>query len=318
MNLSEWNKWDIYIVANLVIWWFFPIISKILVTEIHYIFALWLSAFFASLYFLFMGIIKKEWKYFIKSPDWKYLIMHSIINGIIFYGLIFYGLQYTSAINGSVFWLTEIFFSYLFFWFIFTKQKSKLHEIIWTLLIVIWTLFIIFPWKINVNIWDLMIILAMAIVPFWNQCTKLAARTFSSNFIMLIRSWVTALFLISVGVYFFVTPDYATIQGLLFELIVSWVLIFWLSKQFLVEWMKRISIPRASSFIPLYPLLTIFYAIWFYGIYPDVSNLTWLIPMIIGTIFLFNQKIFNKVFWLKPWFFTNINDIITEKLRRLK
>ena len=296
MHINESNKWDIFIIANLIIWWFFPIISKLLVNEINYIFALWLSAFFASFYFLFLGIIKKEWKYLKPNPDWKYLIIHSLINGIIFYGLIFYGLQYTNAINGSIFWLTEIFFSYLFFWFIFTKHKSKLHEIIGTLLIVLWTIYIIFPWEININKWDIMIILAMAIVPFWNQCTKLATRTFSSNFIMLIRSIVTTIFLLSVWVYFYSFPEYSQIEWILFELIISWVLIFGLSKQLLVEWMKRISIPRASSFIPLYPLLTIIYWMLFFNIYPDYSSLLGLIPMVIWVVFLFNQKIFNKIY----------------------
>jgi len=311
MILSESRKWDIFIIANLIIWWFFPIISKILVTQMNYIFALWISALFASIYFFIVFFLKKEWKYFSKHKDWKYLLIHSLINWIIFYSLIFYWLQHTTAINGSIFGLTEIFFSYLFFWFIFTKDTSKLHEIIWTILIVIWTIYIIFPWNIQVNLWDLMIIIAMAIVPFWNQCTKLAARTFSSNFIMLIRSIITSIFLISVWFIFFQAPELETIKSLYLELIISWVLIFGLSKQLLVEWMKRLSVPRASSFLPLYPILTIFYGMIFYSIYPDFSQFTWLIPMIIWVIFLFNQKIFNKVFFIENknilkkiiWFF---------------
>ena len=152
------------IILSLIIWWLFPIITKNLVTQMNFIFALWFSALFAALYFLIIWIFKKEWKYFRKNDNWKYLLIHALINWIIFYILIFYWLQYTSAINWSIFWLTEIFFSYLFFGFIFTDNKSKFNEIAWTFLIVLWALYIIYPWELIINKWDIFIILSMLII----------------------------------------------------------------------------------------------------------------------------------------------------------
>jgi hypothetical protein len=46
----------------------------------NYVFALGISAFFAAIYFLIIGIIKKEWKYFKNNENWKYLLIHSLIN----------------------------------------------------------------------------------------------------------------------------------------------------------------------------------------------------------------------------------------------
>jgi drug/metabolite transporter (DMT)-like permease len=222
-----------------------------------------------------------------------------LINWIIYYLLVFYWLQYTNAINGSIFWLTEIFFSYLFFGFIFTDNKSKLNEIVWTLFIVLWALYVIFPWELSINKWDIFIILAMLIVPFGNQCTKLSVRTFSANFIMFIRSIVTCIFLLTIWVIYFQIPDMTIIKNNILELVISWILIFWLSKTLWVSAMKYVTVPKASSFLPLYPVLTILYWVLFYAVKPEFNQLIWLIPMIIGVFILFNSKIFNCVTLLK-------------------
>lgn len=292
-------KWESMIILSLIIWWLFPIITKDLVMQMNYIFALGISALFAAIYFLVICVIKKEWKYFSENTNWKFLLIHSLINWIIFYLLIFYWLQHTSAINWSIFWLTEIFFSYLFFGFIFTDKKSKLHEVIWTLLIVLWAFYIIYPWELSINKWDIFIILAMLIVPFWNQCTKLSVRTFSANFIMFIRSVVTSIFLLTIWLIFFEIPEFNIVKTNILQLLISWVLIFWFSKTLWVSAMKYVTVPKASSFLPLYPVLTILYWVAFYSVKPELNQLIWLIPMIIWVFVLFNTKIFNWVTLLK-------------------
>jgi drug/metabolite transporter (DMT)-like permease len=288
-------KWEFMIILSLIIWWLFPIITKNLVTQMNFIFALWFSALFAALYFLIIWIFKKEWKYFRKNDNWKYLLIHALINWIIFYILIFYWLQYTSAINWSIFWLTEIFFSYLFFGFIFTDNKSKFNEIAWTFLIVLWALYIIYPWELIINKWDIFIILSMLIIPFGNQCTKLSVRTFSPNFVMLIRSIITSIFLLFVGSIYYEFPNYQIINDNLIELIISWILIFWISKTLWVSAMKYVTVPKASSFLPLYPVLTIGYWILFYNTIPNLNQLIWLLPMVIWVFILFNTSIFNNI-----------------------
>jgi drug/metabolite transporter (DMT)-like permease len=59
--------------------------------------------------------------------------------------------------------------------------------------------------------------------------------------------------------------------------------------------MKYVTVPRASSFLPLYPIFTISYGAIFYNTYPDLNQLIWLLPMILWVIIMFRYNIITKI-----------------------
>ena len=288
-------KWDLLIISSLLIWWFFPIIAKVIYNDLNFLYTLAFITFFSIFFFLFWLFKNKEWKYFKKNKQWLNLIIWIFILWVVFYSILFYGISKTSAINSSIFWLSEVLFSYLLFWIIFTKKKSSPNEILWTIMILIWWLVALSQWNIETNIWDFYIILACLFAPIWHFFTRKTIDYFSTNFIMLLRSIISVIFLFIISYIFYPAPSFENISNTIHLLLFSWIILFWLSKLFRINSYKYIWVSRASSFLPLYPIFTIIYSIIFIWVYPSINQALSLIPIWIWILVFYNKINLKKI-----------------------
>ncbi len=292
-------SWDILIIVSLVMWGFFPIVTKSAMEVLPVILVVALTTFFSFFYYLFFFIKNKEWKYFRVKEWWKDIILYSFSLWVIFYGLTFYWVSQTSSINASIFGLSEIFFSYLIFGILFWKEKSSLHEIFWAMIMLIWGLIVLFPWwELVVNRWDIIIMWAVIFAILWNQWSKNALKYFSSNFILVIRTLLATSFLF--GFHYFTGGefDWEKIASVLPLLILSGIFVFAIHTDLWTRAYKYITVPRASSFLVLYPVFTMIYMAMFYNTFPEYSQILGLIPIIIWVVFFYNEKLFKKLIWV--------------------
>ena len=290
------HKWEILWISGVMLWGLFPIVTIFTYSYISIIYSLAISSFFSILFFLVFFIKNKEWRYFKIKKWWSYLLWSSILNGIIFYLIMFYWLQYTDAINASILWLWEILFAYLFFWILFAAKKSTPNEIVWSIFMIIGTLVVLFPGKINIHYWDIFIILGTMVAPIWNDLARKTIHIFSTNFLMLIRSFLATIFLFIYWYFYSELPPQENLIIVLPYLIFSWVFLFWLSKILFLGALKHISLPRLSSFIVLYPLSTIIYSIILFMKYPTLAQSFGLFQMIIWVLIFFRRIDIEKLF----------------------
>jgi drug/metabolite transporter (DMT)-like permease len=282
-------KWEVLWISSMALWWLFPIITIFTYNYIGFIYSLAFSSLFSIIFFLIFFVKNKEWKYFQIKKWWSSLFSSAILIGIVFYFLIFYWLQYTDAINESLLWLSQVLFSYLLFWLFFTEKKSTFNEIIGSSLLVIWTIIILFPWKINIHYGDIFIIIANFVAPIWNNFARKAIKIFSTNFLMLIRSILATIFLFIYWYFYADFPEISNLYKVLPYLIFSWIFLFGTSKIFFIEGLKYISLPRLSSFIALYPIFTILYSIILFWNFPRTEQVLGLLPMWIWILIFFNR-----------------------------
>lgn len=285
-------KWELFVILSLALFWLFPIVTIFTYNYIWYALSLAYSSFFSFLFFLILFFKNSDYKYFFIKEGWFYLLATSFINGVLFYLLIFYGLQFTTANNSSILWLTEVFFSFLLFWLIFWSDKAKIMEIIGTLFILIWVFVVIFPWTLSLKIWDLFIILSTFFAPIWNYFSKKSIQIFSSRFLMLFRSFVATVFLFF---YVYVNGEIYTDKSSIFYalpyLLFNWIVLFWISKILWLEWLKILSVHRATIFVGLLPIFTIIYNIILFQLFPNIYQIFWLIPIILWIYFIFRDKL---------------------------
>lgn len=287
-------KGDFLIIVSLIMWWFFPIVTKNAMEVLPVILVVACTTFFSLFYYGFFFIKNKEWKHFTVKKWWKDLFLYTFFLGIVFYLITFYWISQTSSINASIFGLSEIFFSYLIFWILFGKEKSTSHEIWGALCMWIGWLIVLFPWEINVNSWDLIIMFWVIFAVLWNQYSKNALHYFSLYFILTLRAIISTSFLFWVYFLWDWVLEVDKIGQVLPELLIGGILVFALHTDLWTRAYKYISVPRASSFLVLYPLFTMFYMAVFFKTFPEISQLLGLIPIIIWVIFLYNKKIFIK------------------------
>ncbi len=290
-NLIQKFKWEFLTISSLALWWLSPIITKYTYGYIDFRLSLAFSSFFAFLYFLVLFIKNKDYIYFKQREWWKDSLIALTLNGIVFYYILFYWLQFTSSTNASIFWLMEIFFSFLLFGVLLWKWRIKKYETIWAILMGLWALIVLFPWTLKFNYWDIFIIIACFFAPIGNFYAKKAIIHFPSRFLMLVRSLAASIFLFLyvylIGQFNLVYSDF---MHVLPYLIFSGVVLFWFSKILWIDAYKYIWVPRASIFLTLYPIFTILYNIIFFFRFPTFFQVFWLLPLIIGIYFIFLKE----------------------------
>ena len=292
-------KWEILWISSLALWWFFPIVTIFTYEYLSFIYTLAFVTLFSMLFFLFFFIKNKEWEQFRVKEWWKYIIYSALLNWALFYIIMYYWLTFTNSTNASILSLSEIFFSYLFITVLFQDHKIVKHEIIWWLLMIIWIIIVLFQWSFTINYWDLFIIIATMIAPFGNQYARMGHKFFSTNFMLLIRSFVSTIILFIIAYYTSQISSFTDLKDSLIFLLFSWVILMGLSKYLWVESLKYCSVPKLASFFPLYPAFTVIYNIILFWIFPTFYQMLGFIPITLWIFIFFNMISLKKIKILK-------------------
>lgn len=285
MNLTETRKGELYILSEVTLWAFFPIVSILTYSSLTPLYSYGLGISIASILFAILVTIKKDWVYFKRKEAIKYSLGSALIIGIGYYLLVFFGFQLTTAGNASIVMLMEILFSYMIF-NMFMKEKHKKSHIFGVTLMMIGAVIILFPGEIKLNLGDLLILVATMIVPFANHLQQKARKLVSTEFHLFIRTASTSIVILIIALIFDTPPTKEVLQNSLIFLLINGIFLLGISKIFWIEAIHRMPVSKAISFSTISPAITLTFAYFILGEMPTIWQILGFIPIALGALFI--------------------------------
>ena len=288
MKLSKQQTGNLFILSSGVLWGIFPVITILSYNSLSPLISLVLSSFFAGIFFAGMVTINKRWHEVLHKAALKNILLVTFFIGILYYLFTFMGLQFTSAGNASIVAMTEVFFSFLFF-HVLRREHLPKTQIIGAGLMIVGAMIILAPNFTHFQLGDLLILLGGAIAPFGNFYAQKARKQVSSETIMMIRSFLSAIAILLIALAIKTPLSLPSIQQSLGFLLINGLLLLGLSKVFWMEGIHRIPVTTANALNCMIPLITLFVAWLVLHQSPTPWQLFSLIPISAGVYFI-NKK----------------------------
>ncbi|MDO8489165.1 MAG: DMT family transporter, partial [Candidatus Omnitrophota bacterium] len=240
---------------------------------------------FAAISFAIVLTVRKKWLELKNTVALKDILITTLLLGIFYYLLTFFALRSTSAGNVSIIALTEILSSYLFFQVWRKDYMSAWHKI-GAVFMVIGAFIVLYPSMGNFTGGEFLILIAAIIAPIGNLFAQRARKRVSSESILFIRSFITAIFgfilvFLSKSVF-----SYTDIKSSLVLILINGLLLLGLSKIFWIEGIHRISVTKANALSSISPLFTLLFAWILLQNPPSVGQVLAFIPMFLGVMLL--------------------------------
>jgi drug/metabolite transporter (DMT)-like permease len=268
---------------------FFPIISFYVVQDIGTLRLLALSSFVAFLWCLIIFFIKKL---YIQYKDKKILISTLLSAFFMWIWMILYLLwiKYSSPSIAAILLLLQSFFAFIIF-NLFWKEDYHLKQIIWAILMFIWWIVILYEWDSFIHMWTFVMLIAGIIFSFWNFYTKKASLVWASPFFLLINRNFLMFFLAGVLAYVFVPIwDFEVIKQNFLWIFLIWFFILFIAKSLWVVALSRLDSFVAISSFPIIPVFVFILSFVIFDEIPDIQELLWFIPIVIGALLLVKKK----------------------------
>ncbi|OIO54133.1 hypothetical protein AUJ46_03880 [Candidatus Peregrinibacteria bacterium CG1_02_54_53] len=287
MVLHSSRAGEVNILLSAVLWSMFPVITILSFGSVPPLFSAGISTLFAGVFFAGLLTAKKEWPLLLKFEAWKDIMLTTAFIGIAFYGFMFLGLKHTSAGNGAILSLMEVFFSFFILGILLRHEPLLPRTVIGGACMVLGALLVLIPkgaggWQQG----DLLIIIATAFAPIGNRFAQRARKVVTTNVIMFLRSIISGVFLLILANWFESIPTHADIVGALGFLIINGVLLLGLSKILWIEGIHRIPITKAISIESITPLLTLLVAWLVLYEAPSVLQISAIVPIGVGMVLL--------------------------------
>ncbi len=273
-----------------MLWSTFPVITVLTVSVISPLYGAAIGTGLSAIFFACVLTLRHGWLSPKSRTVWTDILLATFFIGIVFYGLIFVAYKYTSAGNGAVMGLMEVFFTFVIVNLLVKHERFIPKHAFGALLMVIGALFILIPkWNGTVNIGDLLIILATISAPVGNIFAQRARKQVSAEMLMFVRSVIGGLFLFILASLLESAPKPSV-------LISSWLLLFCngflllgLSKILWMEAIHRLPIAKTVSMSAIELPLTLLFAWILLDQSPTFQQMAATIP-IIGGMFLLLRK----------------------------
>lgn len=285
MTKDTETQGELFIFGEALLWGLFPIITLLSYGNLSPLVSLGGSTLFAATFFAITISIQHRWHEFAQKRIYTDLFMVTFITGIIFYLLTFVGLQYTTPGNVSIIELTEVFFSYLLF-HVWQKAYIPKEHVVGALCMVVGAIIVLYPNVHSFQLGDLLILIAAFVAPFGNHFQRRARKSVSSQTIMLFRSIVSGLCILSLAIILRAPFSMIDIEKSLAFLAINGVLVLGVSKILWIEGIHRISVVKANSLAALAPLITLFTAWTVFHTPPTLWQILAFIPMFVGILLL--------------------------------
>jgi len=292
-HLSKNAQGEVYIFSKVILWAWFPIVTIFTLRSLSPIFSLAIGSLLAAAFFAVLLSVKGEWKQIYIRSAWKHMILATLFIGILLYGLLFYALQHTTAGNVSILALTEIFFTMIVL-SVWGKERLSRRTVAGAILMVLGAFLILFQGGLSPNIGDLLVLIAVSFAPFGNYFAQQARRLVGSSLIMFVRSVVSGLFLLFLGIVIETLPSTEALYTALPYLLINGLLLLGLSKIFWLEAIHRITISKSISLMSMTPAFTLIFAFYALGEIPSLLQIAGFIPIVIGTLLLTNKLLIKK------------------------
>ena len=288
--ISEKQKGELSIYGKVLLSSLFPSVTVLTVSVLSPLYAAAIGTGLSAIFFALLLTVRRRWVFPESRAVWMDMLLATFFIGIVFYSLIFTGYKYTSAGNGAVIGLMEVFFTFIIVHLLVKHERFVLVHALGAVFMAIGALFILMPkWRGNVNMGDLMIILGTMMAPIGNIFAQRARKKSSAEMLMFVRSVIGAFFLFLLAATFESAPQLSTLTSLWLPLLFSGFLYLGLSKILWVEAIHPLSIAKTVSLSALSIPLALFFAWILLDQSPTVEQLAATLPMI-GGMFLLVQE----------------------------
>lgn len=270
---------------SIVIAGIFPILASEILKNSQPFLQLTGTFFFASIVLWILLLIKGK-LHELKNPSaWKYGLLTWVLNWALFYGFYYLGLKFTTPWNAALISQSEVIFSFLFFqsW---KKEAFSKEHIFWSLLLVFWALYIILPKTDGINIWDILVLLAMVFAPLWNYFQK-KWRTYVSVYSFLFMRYITTIPFVILWSFLLGEYKHFELNGLVIsQMILMWILVFTIKNILWVEAIKMVTVTRILALHGFAPFLTLVILWIFFHTPPTTTQFIVGLPMFFGVLLL--------------------------------
>ncbi len=288
-NLSSEKQGEIYIYFEAILWGLFPVLSKLTFNSISPMFSLGLSLFL-SLFYFFPAVAKKnKWAELKVKKAWLPIMLSTLICGIGFYILLYQGTALSHPSNVSILLLFEVFSTIVIFK-LWGKESLSKRELIGSMLIVFAACIVLFPGSFQINKGDILIIIAVIVVPLGNYYNKIAMSYISADSILLVRNAISAILILLLASYLETSPNLLEIKQSAILLLINGVLILGYSKVLWLEGIHRLQISKAISISCLFPVITMLASYLLLANPPTVWQLAALVPAIGGVLLISSAR----------------------------
>ncbi len=290
--MTEKKKGNIFIILEMILWSFFPIVSLLGLKGVPSFVSLFWVNLFATLFFFFIVLFRGKLKELKNKRVWFLTIGVVVFINILYYGLYFFALERTTPANAAIVAMFEIVTSYVFFQIIKKESFPKKH-IVGIIVAIIGALIVLLPKAGGVNMGDYVMLIAVFFPPFGNWCQQQVRKSISSESALFLRHLLATPFILLM-MYMFSTPIGAyDISEVVWWLIFNGILIFGLSKIFWLEAIHRMSVTKALAINGLSPIFTVLFAWFLLGQNPTIVQLLAL-PFLLISVWLLTDMRFSK------------------------
>ncbi len=288
--ISDRTRGEFSAFSTAVLWSLFPVVTVLTVSSLSPLFTASISTGLSALFFACMISFRRRWHQLGLRHAWKDMLLATFFIGIVFYTFVFVGYRFTSAGNGAVVGLMEIFFTFLIVNVLLKHERFDPLHGLGALLMVVGALCVLLPNRTESwNTGDLLIFLSTMAPPLGNLYAKRARKTVSAETLMFVRSGVSAPFLLLLAFLFEPIPSFAVLQSSFPYLVFSGVLLLGLSKILWIEAIHRLPIGKTVALTEVGVFLTLLFAYLFLDQPATMKQVVGAVPMMIG-LFLLTKK----------------------------
>jgi drug/metabolite transporter (DMT)-like permease len=270
---------------EVILWSLFPVVTALSFRGIPALISLAWCSLFAGLFFGVIVAYRRRWSEFRQAAFWRAIAGVIAFTGVLYYVLYFTGLEYTTPGNAGIIAQFEIFAAYLFFNIIRREPFSRAYAF-GAGLLALGAVMVIGRSVHGVNIGDILVFAAAVLAPAGNFFQRKARAVASSESIMFVRSVVSAVVIGMLAVALGKHASVADIRSVLPLVLFNGALILGLSKFFWIEGIFRLPVAKCNAFNGITPFLTLLVAWTILGQQPTVWQLSALVPMLLGVLFL--------------------------------
>lgn len=285
--MNETRKGELFSLAGVVMWSFFPVITTLSYSNVPALISLAWSSLFASIFFGCVVAYKNLWHELTRPLFWKYIAGVTFFTGILVYGLYYTGLEYTTPGDASIIMIFEVVATYLLF-NVFRREEFSREHTLGAMLISVGALIVLGKNFTGISGGDFFVLAAACAAPMGNLFQRKARAIASSETIMFVRSLIAAAVIFVLAYALGKHSSWGSVHASLIFLLVNGVLLLGLSKIFFIEAIHRIPVTKAIAFGSASPVLTLLIAWALLGQRPDLWQLVSLVPVIGGVLLLTN------------------------------
>jgi drug/metabolite transporter (DMT)-like permease len=276
---------EILAIGSSALWGFFPIVTQLSFQRIDPLWSAGLSALFAVPFFALLVHLKGQWGQLADKRAWRGILMVTLCIGVIFYGLNFIGFRYTSAGNGSIILLMELFFTMavLRWW---GGERLSRGEVAGALLMMVGAFIVLFQGTFIPQKGDLILLFATIFPPLGNYFARQARSYVSSAVVLLGRCFLSGVLLLVVAAFVSAPPSLDALQLSLPLLLINGLVLFGITKLLWLETIHRLEISVALAISAVAPFFTLLYAYLLLGDVATSAQLWGLVPTVLGIVLL--------------------------------